>query len=432
MKTSFLRTGIAAFLGAALLGACGGNEPGADAAGGGGQGSVKTVKIGAIYPLSGANASAGLDVLHGAQLAVEIVNGAHPQVDLPLAAERGLPGLDGAKLKLVSADTAGEPEKGASEVDRLVTSEDVAAVTGAYQSAVTLTASERAERLEVPFVNGASSAVGLTERELEWFFRTGPNDETFGRTFFDFLGQQREAGHAVQRVAIIHTNDEYGTDGAEITAALAQEFGSEVVADVKYDPTTTDLTSQVQRLRAARPDVVFDLSYTNDAILLIKTMRRLGYLPPALLAYGAGFADPAFLEGVGSAADGSMSRAAWSLELAQKRPTTKAVAELFENRYGQPMTENSARSFTAVMTIAMALDLAKSTDPAEIKSALESLDVPADQTIMPWEGIRFDETGQNERAQGVVQQLHDGEYRVVFPEEQASTKVIWPLEQAQK
>lgn len=413
-------------LASASLVSCGGN----DADGGGGKDSQ--IRIGAIYPLSGANASAGVDVLHGAELAADIVNRSHPDIDLPLAREAGLPGMGGAKIKLVSADTAGEPEKGASEVDRLVTSENVVAVTGAYQSAVTLTASERAERLQVPFVNGASSAVGLTERDLQWFFRTGPNDETFARTFFDFLAAQQADGKATRRVALIHTNDEYGSDGAEITRKVAAASGAQLVADVKYDPTATDLTSQVQRIRAARPDVLFDLSYTNDAILLIKTMRRLGYSPPALLAYGAGFSDPALLKAVGSAADGAMTRAAWSLELAQKGPAAKTIAELFEKRFGQPMTENSARSFTAVMTIAMAINAAKSTDPRRIKAALEALDVPADQTIMPWDGIKFDAKRQNERATGVVQQLQQGRYRVVFPAEEASTEAIWPLEDAQK
>lgn len=427
MRSGLWSTWVVAGVVAVTLGGCGGGEETGDAAGGGGQ----AVRLGAIYPLSGANASAGVDVLHGAELAVEIVNGRHAEIDLPLAREAGLPGLGGAKLELVSADTAGEPEKGASEVDRLVTSENVDAITGAYQSAVTLTASERAERLQVPFVNDASSAVGLTQRELRWFFRVGPSDDTFGRTFFEFLDAQQAAGRATQRVAIIHTNDEYGSDGAEITRALAEETRAQVVADVKYDPAATDLTPQVQNLRAARPDVVFVLSYTNDAILLVKTMRRLDYLPPALLAYGAGFADPAFLEGIGSAADGSMSRAAWSLELAQKRPATKAVAELFEERYGQPMTENSARSFTAVMAVAMAVDRAKSTEPDKLRASLAALDVPADDTIMPWDGIAFDDSGQNVRASGVIQQLVDGEYRVVYPDDEASAEVVWPLERAQ-
>lgn len=421
MRFWSLVTALCAVLLATVPAGCGGDS-------GGGDGDE--VKIGAVYPLSGDIASAGVDTLNGVKLAAEIVNGDYSELDLPLAKGRGLPDFGGARIRLVSADTQGLPEKGASEVDRLVTSEEVAAVTGAYQSAVTLTASERAERLQVPFVNGESSAVGLTTRDLQWFFRTGPTDETFGRSFFDFLEQQKQQGQATDRVAIVHTNDEYGTDGADITKQLAEEAGADVVADVKYDPTTTDLTSQVQSLRASQPDVLFVLSYTNDAILLVKTMRRLGYEPPALLAYGAGFADPAFLEAVGSTAQGVMTRAAWSLELAGERPTTKFVADLFERKYGQPMTENSARGFTALMTLAMAINEAGSTEPERVRDALKELRIGGDETIMPWQGIEFDNNGQNKLTAGVVQQLIDGEYRVVFPSHVASEEAVWPLSDA--
>lgn len=409
----------------ALIAGCGGDDDG------GGGGSADEIKIGALYPLSGQNASAGLDTLNGVRLAAEVINQSKPDLDLPLAEGEGLPNMDGAKIKLVSGDTAGTPEKGASEVDRLVTSEKVVTVVGAYQSAVTLTASERAERLQVPFLNAESSAPGLTERGLKWFFRTGPTDRTFGEAMFGLLDAQKEQGRDTDRIAVIHTNDEYGTDGAEVTREIAEAGGREIVADVKYEPTTTDLTPQVQQVRAAKPDAVFVLSYTNDAVLLVKTMKRLGYEPPAVLAYGAGFADPAFLEGVGSDADGMMSRASWSLELAEKKPTTKAIAEMFEARFRRPMSENSARGFTGMLALAQAIDEAGSTEPQKIADALRNLDVPGERTIMPWQGIKFDAKQQNAEAAGVVEQLVGGEYRVVFPPDVAGREATWPLSAAQ-
>src|SRR5262245_35369112 len=82
---------------------------------GGGSGAQQTeVKIAGLWPLSGSNATQGTDVLHGAELAVEIVNGTY-DLNLPLAKEAGLPGLGGAKLTLVTGDTQGKPEIGASE-----------------------------------------------------------------------------------------------------------------------------------------------------------------------------------------------------------------------------------------------------------------------------------------------------------------------------
>lgn len=388
------------------------------------------VRIAGLWPLSGSNATQGNDVLHGAELAVEIVNGVHTDVALPLAAEAGLPGLDGARLTLVTGDTQGKPEVGASEVDRLVNGGGITAVVGSYQSGVTLTASQRAERFGIPFVNGESSSTALTERGLKWFFRTGPSDETFATTMFDYLDWRKQQGDQVRSVGILHTNDQYGNDGTAVTRKLAAARGLPVTAEVSFEPTAADLGSQVTQLRAKAPDVLFVMAYTDAAIKLMKTFQQLDYHPPALLAYGAGFSDPAFLTGSGALADGSSSRAAWSAEIADTRPAGKRVAELFQQKYNAPMTENSARSFTAILALAQAINEAKSTKPDAVRSALAALKVPADQLIMPWDGITFDAKGQNTQARGVVQQLADGKYRVVFPAAYATTKPVWPMREA--
>jgi branched-chain amino acid transport system substrate-binding protein len=413
-----------AALAAAALSACGGS-------GGGSGGNPKEVKIGGLWPLSGANATQGTDVLHGAQLAVDLVNGAHPDVDLPLAAGAGLANLGGAKLRLVTSDTQGKPEVGASEVDRLVNDQKVAAVVGAYQSGVTLTASQRAERLGVPFVNGSSSSVALTERGLKWFFRTGPTDATFAEAMFQYLDLEKQQGRKISSIGVFHTNDQFGNDGDTVTKQVAAKHGLTTSVDVAFDPNAADLGSQVAQVRGKNPDALFVLAYTDGAIKLMRTLRQLGYYPPALMAYGTGFADPAFITGLGRLADGASTRAAWSAEIADKKPAAKAVAAMFQQRFNAPMTENSARSFTAVLALAQAIDTAKSTEPDAIRAALRGLNIPGEQTIMPWSGIKFDDHGQNTGAAGVVEQLLDGKYRVVFPKDLASLKPVWPMREAQ-
>jgi branched-chain amino acid transport system substrate-binding protein len=423
-----LTTATIAILVIAGLAGCGG---GSSSNGGSGGQTVSEVKIAGLWPLSGSNATAGTDVLHGAQLAVDIINNAHPDIDLPLASGTGLPGLGGAKINLVTGDTQGTPEVGASEVDRLVTSEKVAAVIGCYQSAVTLTASQRAERLSIPFVNEASSSVSLTERGLQWFFRTGPTDESFANTMFDYLDSEAKNGKTIKTIGVLHTNDQFGNDGDTVTKKVAGTHNLPVAVDVAFDPNAADLTSQVTQLRAGNPDVLFVLAYTDGAIKLMKTLRQLNYYPPALLAYGSGFADPAFITGLGDQANGVMSRAAWSEEIAQKRPAAKAVADMFQQKYNAPMTENSARAFTAVMTLAQAINAAKSTKPDAIRDALRKFNQPGDKTIMPWTNIKFDDHGQNTGAGGVVEQLVSGKYRVVYPANVATVTAVWPLAQAQ-
>jgi branched-chain amino acid transport system substrate-binding protein len=409
------------------LAACGDDD-----GGGSGGAAPSEVKIAGLWPLSGSNATQGTDVLHGAQLAVDVVNNDYPDLALPLGPGAGLPGLGNAKINMATGDTQGKPEVGASEVDRLVTSEKVAAVVGSYQSGVTLTASQRAERLGIPFVNEASSSTSLTDRGLKWFFRTGPTDLTFAQTMFDYLDTEVKNGKTVNTVGIFRSNDQFGNDGATVTKQVAQQHGKTVVADVPFDPNAADLSSQVAQIRAKKPDVLFVLAYTDAAIKLMKTLRQLNYYPPALLAYGSGFADPAFVTGLGPLANGVFSRAAWSADIAEKRPAAKTIATMFQQKYNAPMTENSARAFTAVLTLAQAIDAAKSTKPDAIRTALQQLNVPAEQTIMPWTGIKFDAKGQNAEAVGVVEQMVKGAYKVVFPTDLATVTPVWPLSQAQK
>src|SRR5919205_3109665 len=71
--------------------------------------AATTVRIGALYPLSGQVAKSGEDTLNGIRLAVDIINKKADGVDLPLAKGEGLPRLDGAKIEIVAADHQGSP-----------------------------------------------------------------------------------------------------------------------------------------------------------------------------------------------------------------------------------------------------------------------------------------------------------------------------------
>ena len=209
------------------------------------------------------------------------------------------------------------------------------------------------------------------------------------------------------------------------TKADAKKAGLKVVADIAYDSTTNDLSPEILQLKAKNPDVLFDSSYTSDAFLLVRGMKTLNWHPQALLAYGAGFSDPTFLPTLGATADGVMSRAAWSDEL--PNATSQAVAKMFQQEYKLPMTENSVRGFESVMAVAVATNDAKSTQPSAVENALRNIDIPADQLIAPWSGIKFNSDGQNVDASGIVQQVQGGTYKVVFPPSNAVAKIIWPM-----
>jgi branched-chain amino acid transport system substrate-binding protein len=386
------------------------------------------VRIGVILPLTGAAASTGVELRNAAELAAEIVNTPHKDLALPLASGAGLPHLKGAKVKLVFADHQGNPQLGASEAERLITQEKVVALVGCYFSAVTATASQVAERHGVPFLNADSTSSTLTQRGFKWFFRTTPHDELFVQNFFAFLKDvQRKKGVQVKTLALFNENTLWGSETTKLEESLAKENGYTVVEKILYPAKSTQLTSEVQRIKAGGADVVMQSSYLGDAVLAMKTYKDLGYTPKALLANDAGFNDSEFLRTLGKDGEFVLSREVWALDLAERKPLIAKANDLLRQRHGVNFNGNSARDFTGILVLAEAIDRAGSTAPDAIRKALRETNISADQLIMPWDGIHFDATGQNEKGAGIIVQVQGGKYVTVWPFRLASKDIVWPM-----
>lgn len=387
------------------------------------------IKIGVIYPLTGTGASVGGELRNALELAAEIINSGAPGVsDLPLSAGKGLPNLKGAKIKLIFADHQANPQTGASEAERLITQEKVVAIVGAYNSAVTATASQVAERAGIPFLNPESSSATLTQRNFKWFFRTTPHDDLFVHNAFEFL-KELEAKRGIKPGNIVSLNENglWGTETGKLQAKLAPQYKYDLVKQVSYAAKTTQLTSEVQALRAANPNLVLQSSYTADAILSMKTYKELGFSPDMILANNAGFTDTEFIRALGKDAEYIITREVWALDLANRNPLIKQVNDLFNSRYKINFTGNSSRTFTGLMVLADAINRAGSTEPEAIRKALTETNIPGNKLIMPWKGVKFDATGQNTLGQGILVQVVDGKYNTVWPFNMASREVVWPM-----
>jgi branched-chain amino acid transport system substrate-binding protein len=380
--------------------------------------SVNEVRIGVLVPKSGESAAAGAEVLRGAELAAALVNGEEGAVSLAGAGSEGLAGFGGAKLTIVAGDTHSTAEDGTAEADRLVTQERVAGLVGAYDAAVTEAASQRTERLGIPFVNGDSPADYLTQRGLDWFFRTGPTDRMFGEAFYSTLQQ---AKIRPKRISMLYTTDADGETLHRVLHTLAPEANYDEHGMVKFPPGKPNLVPELQKLRdEKKPEALFLMTSTsNDAVRVLKTMDTMGYRPPQIFVFGRGvFSEPQVLQTVGTAAEGLYYGTAWSREIAGRSGIAKTVMEQYEERFNQPMGETAAGTFTAVLVLAKAINNAGSTDPQRVRAALLNLDIPGRETIMPWSGVRFDASSrQNVAATGVVEQRVGQAFQVVFPNE---------------
>jgi len=386
---------------------------------------AEDIVIGAIYPLTGNASQIGADAQAAIGVISDIINTDHAPVPMLLGKGGGLPHLNGAHIKVIFADHQNDPQKARAEAERLITQDHVVAIIGSYTSATAATISQVTERYEIPYISMDNSSPTLSRRGLKWFFRTSPHDEMFTDAMFDFFkAVGAKTGHPVTSVALFYEDSIFGTDSSNAQRKLAAAAGIKVAADIRYRANSPSLSSEAQQLKAANADVVMPSSYTSDAILLMRACNEVGY-HPVIMAQAAGFQEQSFITGAGPLAEGVMSRSSFALDAEKSRPAIPTVNAMYRAKAGKDLNDNTARQIVAVQTLADAIDRAGSTKAEDIRAALIKTDIPGAQTIMPWKGVKFDETGQNIEATPVIQQIKDGVYHTIYPFDLAVQAPVW-------
>ena len=390
--------------------------------------AAEAIRIGCLFPMSGDNAQVGLDNLQALLVMADIINGEHPPLPMLLGAGGGLSRLGGRPVQIVAADHESSLPKARSEAERLITEEAVVAIIGSYQSATAAAIGQVTERLGVPFISADNSSPALTQRGLKWFFRTGPHDEMFTTAMVDFIKEIGDrTGNPVRSATLFYEDSIFGNDSSAAERRLATAAGISMLADIRYHANSLSLAVEAGRIKNAGADMLMPTSYTNDAILLLNSMAAIGYRPPVIMSQAAGFQQPAFLAAVGSLAEGVFSRSSFALDVDQSRPAIQPVNAMLKARIGKDLTDNTSRVIVALQVLADALQRAGSTEPQALRTALLETDIAGDQTIMPWRGVRFDQTGQNVACTPVVQQVNGGKYQTVYPFDIAPIAPAWKV-----
>jgi len=386
------------------------------------------IKIGSILPLTGSSAQTGAGLKAAQQLAEDLVNG-HISYPLPMAGARGLPNLGHAHIKLIFADSQGKPDQAKAAAEQLITQEKVVALIGAYTSSTTATASQVAERYGIPFLNPSSANPKLHLRGFKWFFRTTPHDGIFSENFFAFLADMKKKKNiSVKKLAIVYEDGLFGTGSADAEEETAKKFNYEIVAKIPYSANTTEVTAEVQKIKAAKPDVILITSYLPDSLLYMKAFKEQSVDVQAILAQDAGFIDPGFLRTLGKEANFVFTREVFSLDIKQRNKSVPLIDQLFRQRFNNaPLDGNTARDIMGVLVLADAINRAKSTQPDAIRTALQQTDIPGERTLMPWTRIKFDATGQNTFGAGIIEQILDQKYETIWPFAVSVKEPIWPM-----
>ena len=405
----------------------------------------KEIKIGAIYPLTGGAAAAGRELRAGAELAAEIANAAMPEINMSMAKNSGIQSMGGAKIKLIFKDHEGNPTLGADLAKKLILDDKVDGILGCYHSSVTKTVSAVAEQYGIPMINGSSTSPELTKRGFKWFWRTTPHDVWFTKDLFELLKGLSEG--KVKGVAAVPKNDlvnlasacektEWGSFVSEVIEQFAKEYGFNVRKSLLYAKEAPDLSSEVRSLKAAKPDAMLFASYTSDAILMVKTLKAQKIQPKIIWGQDAGFETPEFKSALGDSIVGILTRTVFLPQVVQLKPVAGQVNNLYKARVGNDLTGASARSFTGVQAWVHVLEKAGSTQPADIQKAANALEIPGNELVVPWAGIKFattgDEIGQNVLGSGLIGQYQKGPdgqigLEIIYPFDVASADMIYPF-----
>ncbi len=376
----------------------------------------ETVKVGVVYPISGDFARFGESVTEATVMAFDKIN-----------REGGIQSLDGAEIEPVIADIRSESTVTRTETERLINDHSLAAVTGCYVSGLSMIASEVCERQGVPFITGSVSDE-LSARGLRYFHQVSPKASMFGeyqvriaKTLGEEFGPQRN------KVGILFEDTDYGTSTAEGLEKTAEEMGFEVVLSESYPFDIPDADPLITRVARSEAEILFPVSYLQDAILIIETLARRG-IDVAIFGGGAGYLVPEFREGLGPLANLTFSVGSWNWDVDHEG--ARGVSEAYAERTGEPFIhEHAGEGYCMGLLIADALERAASFDPDAVREAMRATDIepPHPAAIMPGGRLAFDDTGWNEHVNPVVVQWQEDKPRTVYPFEDASVDPVWPV-----
>jgi branched-chain amino acid transport system substrate-binding protein len=276
--------------------------------------------------------------------------------------------LGGRKIELVIEDDSGTPEKGAAGFRKLASQDQVVAVVGQFHSSVMSAAQTLAEQFKVPLFATQASARGITEKHLQYTFRTHVIDPDRVQLWNRWI---KERGF--KRVALFAENTDYGVGLVEETKHYFKSMG--VQAELKtsiFDRAAVDLTPQLLEIKNWKPDLVLNGAVGTPVYLILKQSYDIGLFPavPTLVSYDLPVR-PEFWKNLGE-------KGTYVSFIVYYHPTMKLPArgEAFRKKYAEQFKEEPVygafNGYTQVALIADALNAAKSDKGEDLVKALIS------------------------------------------------------------
>ena len=328
-------------------------------------------------------------------------------------------GIKGKKLALSFEDSSAKPEIARSIVERLIDVKKQPIIVGEYTSSCAKAVAAVAEERKTPYLVVASADDDITKQNYKYVFRQNQVNDHYADALVSFMKEVVKP----KTMAILYESSAFGTSGANAMERDAQKIGAQVVLKEKFETGAIDFKPLLSKVKAAQPDVIYTVSYANEAQLLMKQIKELR-LDARLYAGGAaGFAIPEFIDGAKDAAEYVVSATLWTPQL--KYPGTKDYAEKYKAKYGDYPSYHGASAYAALYVVKDALDRATSWTQDGIRDALKATNIKT-----AFGPVKFEDKegyqNQNFMDTLAIQVIH-GQFQTIWPRQHASAPYAYPV-----
>jgi branched-chain amino acid transport system substrate-binding protein len=337
-----------------VLGAACGKKNG----GGGSSSSANkpTVKIAYVGALTGDAAQLVVPGYQAAQLAVEQANEGKFG-DLPV------------KIQIVGEDTQGSPDQAPGVVDKIVNDNAFVGVIGPAFSGESNAAGAKLDQAGIPFITPSATNPTVAENGWTHWFRAVGNDNSQGPAAANYIAQKLSPSCVV----VASDDSTYGEGLADIVDQTLQ--GASIQTQSQKGAVTTgakDFSALVTKIKDSTCNVVFYGGYSPEAGPLRQQMTQAG-LTNVTMVGGDGIKDDAFLQGAGTAGEGTVAACPCADISTSTDADTKAFSDAYQAKWGSPPGIYSAEAWDISQIYIAALKAGKTTRQ-DITAFVKALD----------------------------------------------------------
>lgn len=361
------RVAVAGLLaGLVALAACGSSSKSASTTPGAGGGAYKgkTLKIGAIFSLTGGGGVYGPQQQKAVQLAQDTFN------------SKG--GVDGAKLEITVVDDGSDKQQSAQQTQTLIQQQQVMAMLGPTLSNSAVAAHPIAANLHTPMLAVSTTGIGIVGSACTycngWIFRDSLGEAS---AIPANIKTYADASHPKTAVLLYPNDDKFSADGAQVVRNTVSQFGIQLLDSIQFTKAETDLSPYITKAVNAHPDVIFITSLGAIPAKIMNGARQLGFTGQFL--GGNGFNTAAVSKQAGSAGKSAQSGSAWYA--GNTFPSNAEFVQAYKAKFGEDPDQFAAQAYTGVLILADSAKRAHlsftnlTADRAKLRTAMESTNI---------------------------------------------------------